>query len=192
MLPTAPYISCEVVSADFARMPLREQMATTLAADVFAGVHGAGLGHGLWLRPGSSLVELLLPQYVMGLFSNLARWIGANYFSWLHDSPEHRAGACLYIEWPSIAPTFDKAVGLARERRHRSLHHDARASELNAGDGTNQSYWRHVGDVLGRRCEGVPRHAPSRGARAARMTNRIVRTALPSGRGAQNRIWKSR
>ena len=75
-------------------MPLREQMATTFGADVFAGVHGAGLGHGLWMRPGSALIEVLLPQYVMGLFSNLARWIGANYLSWLHDSPKQRAGTC--------------------------------------------------------------------------------------------------
>ena len=90
----ASYADFEVVSADFARMPLREQMATTFGADVFAGVHGAGLGHGLWMRPGSALIEVLLPQYVMGLFSNLARWIGANYLSWLHDSPKQRAGTC--------------------------------------------------------------------------------------------------
>jgi len=52
-----------VLTADPGALPIAEQIRLVRGADVLVGVHGAGLSHVAWMRPGScSLVEILPPR----------------------------------------------------------------------------------------------------------------------------------
>ncbi|RAO64780.1 uncharacterized protein BHQ10_000792 [Talaromyces amestolkiae] len=66
---------------DFAVLPLTQQIQIIRSTDVLVGVHGAGLTHGLWLREGSAMVEILPDSFEHKGFRNLAGALGHNYFS---------------------------------------------------------------------------------------------------------------
>ncbi|KUL92052.1 hypothetical protein ZTR_01072 [Talaromyces verruculosus] len=66
---------------DFAALPFTQQIQIVRSTDVLVGVHGAGLTHGLWLRKGSAMVEILPEGFEHKGFRNLAGALGHNYFS---------------------------------------------------------------------------------------------------------------
>ena len=72
-------VHIEVV--DFAPLALPEQLMIVRRTDILVGVHGAGLTHGMFLRPGSTMVEILPPGLDHRGFRNLARLAGHRYFS---------------------------------------------------------------------------------------------------------------
>jgi hypothetical protein len=62
-------------------MDFRAQMRTAQHADALIGVHGNGLTHELWMRPGSVVVELFTPRIGEGfnnwsIFRSMARAMG--------------------------------------------------------------------------------------------------------------------
>ncbi|KAJ2981389.1 hypothetical protein NQ176_g2048 [Zarea fungicola] len=73
-----PHMQLEVV--DFASMPLAEQIKVARRTDVLVGVHGAGLTHAMFMKPGSVLVEILPIDFTHKGFRNLAQMLGHRYF----------------------------------------------------------------------------------------------------------------
>lgn len=55
-----PEIQMQVV--DYAALSLSEQIRISHSTDILAGVHGAGLTHGMFLSPNSTIVEILPPD----------------------------------------------------------------------------------------------------------------------------------
>jgi len=75
------YAHAEIRLVDFATLPLTEQIKTVRDSDVLAGVHGAGLTHGMWLKEHSVMVEILPKGFLHKGFRNLAGAMGHGYFS---------------------------------------------------------------------------------------------------------------
>jgi protein O-GlcNAc transferase len=71
----------KVQSFDFASMSYKEQLEIVQDTDILAGVHGAGLTHGMFLPPGSVMVEILPPGLNHKGFRNVAALRGLEYFS---------------------------------------------------------------------------------------------------------------
>jgi EGF domain-specific O-GlcNAc transferase len=75
------YPHASIRRVDLAGMPFREQVQLVRGSDVLAGVHGAGLTHGLWMRERSAVVEILPEGFMHKGFRNLAGALGHGYFS---------------------------------------------------------------------------------------------------------------
>ena len=80
---------------DFAALPFSEQVKMARATDILVGVHGAGMTQGIFLPPGSTMVEILPPNLGHKGYRNLAKLLGHRYFS------SHG------IEHPTIVKTGD-------------------------------------------------------------------------------------
>lgn len=80
LLAKYPHINAKLV--DFAQLPMQEQLRTVREADILAGVHGAGLTHGMFLpeSPSSAVVEILPPTLKHKGFRNMAKLLGHRYF----------------------------------------------------------------------------------------------------------------
>eukprot|EP00966_Prymnesium_polylepis_P247130 5714981-Prymnesium_polylepis.2 len=107
---------------DFAELTMREQVRATWESDVFSGLHGAGYGNVLWLRPKSAVVEILPIGWAPGLYANLARLLGSTFLAWMNPYPQMQQdfggkGINLSIAWPTLQPTMDEAIEAARRRR---------------------------------------------------------------------------
>jgi protein O-GlcNAc transferase len=76
-----------VRSIDFAAIPYKDQLKAIQETDILAGVHGAGLTHGIFLPPGSAMVEILPPGLNHKGFRNIASLRGHDYFSVHAESP---------------------------------------------------------------------------------------------------------
>lgn len=88
----AKYPSINMQLVDFATMPLSEQIQIGHSTDIFAGIHGAGLTHGMFMPPNSTLVEILPPPLMHKGFHNMANFLGHHYFGTHgseHDSPKN-------------------------------------------------------------------------------------------------------
>jgi protein O-GlcNAc transferase len=70
-----------VQSVDFASLPFAEQLAVARGTDILVGVHGAGLTHGMFMRPGSTIVEIIPQGLEFKGFRNMAKLFNHHYFS---------------------------------------------------------------------------------------------------------------
>lgn len=75
------FSAIEIQLVDFASLSFLEQLKKVRRTDILVGVHGAGLTHGIFLPPGSTMVEILPPDLKYKGFRNLAKMLGHNYFS---------------------------------------------------------------------------------------------------------------
>ncbi|KAK5743477.1 hypothetical protein LTR17_002652 [Elasticomyces elasticus] len=66
---------------DFSQLSFREQLQIARSSDILVGVHGAGLTHAMFLKPSSSIVEILPPTLAYKGFKNMARLCGLSYSS---------------------------------------------------------------------------------------------------------------
>ena len=71
----------KVQSIDFAGLSFPEQLNLARRTDILVGVHGAGLTHSLFMRPGSAMVEIMPENLDHKGFRNLAKLLGHHYFS---------------------------------------------------------------------------------------------------------------
>ena len=71
----------DVQSIDFAAIPYKDQLKIIQESDILTDVHGAGLTHGIFLPPGSAMVEILPPGLNHKGFRNVASLRGHDYFS---------------------------------------------------------------------------------------------------------------
>ena len=74
-----PDVKIDLVS--FASLPFAEQLETVRKTDILAGVHGAGLTHGIFLPPSSAMVEIMPRSLDHKGFRNLAKRAGHQYFT---------------------------------------------------------------------------------------------------------------
>lgn len=79
--------SVKIQTIDFAALPFEEQVRIASETDILAGVHGAGLTHSMFQKPGSALVEIIPRNFNFKGFRNLAKLRGHQYFS-AHASEE--------------------------------------------------------------------------------------------------------
>lgn len=85
-----------VTVVDFVEIPIFEQINMVHGADILMGVHGAGLTHLMFTKPGAVVLEIYpsrLPLdnsfYSGRSFEHLAKLLGKNYFSWTNDDTSH-------------------------------------------------------------------------------------------------------
>ena len=71
----------DIQSVDFANHSFAEQLSLVRRTDILVGVHGAGLTHGMFLTPGSAMVEIIPPGFQHKGFRNLAKLLDHLYFS---------------------------------------------------------------------------------------------------------------
>jgi EGF domain-specific O-GlcNAc transferase len=74
-----PAVKIELVN--FAAFSFTEQLKIVRHTDILVGVHGAGLTHGMFMPPGSTMVEILPPGVAHKGFRNMAKLLGHNHFS---------------------------------------------------------------------------------------------------------------
>ena len=60
---------------------MSDQVRIASECDILAGVHGAGLTHSMFQRPGSALVEIIPNGFNHKGFRNLAKMRGLKYFA---------------------------------------------------------------------------------------------------------------
>lgn len=98
-----PHIT--VRSVDFATLSLQEQLKIVQETDVLVGVHGAGLTHGMFMQPRSTIVELLPSDLNHKGFRNMAMLMDHAYLS-VHSSPKSKTGNDWHGE--DVFVEFDK------------------------------------------------------------------------------------
>ena len=74
-----PAVKIQMVN--FATLSFVEQIRIARRTDILVGVHGAGLTHALFQRPGSAVVEIIPHSLAHKGFRNLAKLLGHGYFS---------------------------------------------------------------------------------------------------------------
>jgi protein O-GlcNAc transferase len=82
---TIPHVKVQII--DFAAISFEEQLQIIRETDVLVGVHGAGLTHGMFLREGSVIVEILPAGLDHKGFRNLAGVMGHTYLSTHASTP---------------------------------------------------------------------------------------------------------
>ncbi|KAH9220726.1 DUF563 domain protein [Leptodontidium sp. 2 PMI_412] len=74
-----PHLKIQII--DFGSISFEQQLRTIRQTDILVGVHGAGLTHGMFLREGSVMVEILPENMNHKGFRNLAGLMGNMYLS---------------------------------------------------------------------------------------------------------------
>ncbi|MCO5611285.1 hypothetical protein L7F22_065537 [Adiantum nelumboides] len=70
-----------IINGTLAHMKLKEQVQAVDDASIIIGVHGAGLTHILFARPGTVVLELLSPLFPRPHYSHISQWMGLDYHS---------------------------------------------------------------------------------------------------------------
>ncbi|RMY97537.1 hypothetical protein D0862_08013 [Hortaea werneckii] len=79
-----PEITMSLV--DYSTMNFKAQLELDQATNILVGVHGAGLTHGMFLPPHSTIAQILPPTVNHYGFENMARFLGHKYYS-THATP---------------------------------------------------------------------------------------------------------
>ncbi|KAI7207544.1 hypothetical protein KC343_g13586 [Hortaea werneckii] len=66
---------------DYGTLDFIAQLETDQTTDILVGVHGAGLTHGMFLPPRSTIAQILPPTLDHYGFENMARFLGHKYYS---------------------------------------------------------------------------------------------------------------
>ncbi|QDS73478.1 hypothetical protein FKW77_009071 [Venturia effusa] len=100
-----PAVKIETV--DFASISFEEQVRISSETDILAGVHGAGLTHAMFQKPGSALVEIIPKDFNFKGFRNLAKLAGQKYFS-AHAMREIKATLYTRSDWQHDDVDFEE------------------------------------------------------------------------------------
>lgn len=82
-------------------LSIEEQIKLIYESSVLIGVHGAGLGHTLLLRSGSTLIELFPSSYKRSPnphFQQFAFWADVHYDRWYSSSPPVKKDEWVYVD----------------------------------------------------------------------------------------------
>lgn len=113
-----PDIKMQVV--DYTPLPFSEQVNVSHSTDILVGVHGAGLTHGMFLPPNSTIVEILPPNLKHKGFENMSKFLGHRHFSRHgseHDSPENNGDwqhDDVFLEKDRFLELMEEAIASAR------------------------------------------------------------------------------
>ncbi|KJX95149.1 DUF563 domain-containing protein [Zymoseptoria brevis] len=109
----------DVHLVDFAALSFKQQLETVASTDILVGVHGAGLTHGMFLKPNSTIVEIRPPVMDHKGFKNMAKFLGHRYFS-EHSVDRDHPGKTgdwhndrVFIEEESLLKVIDEAIASA-------------------------------------------------------------------------------
>ena len=75
------YPNVEINLVNFALLSFAEQLRVIRETDILAGIHGAGLTHGIFLQPSSAMVEIMPFDFNHKGFRNLAKSLRLGYFT---------------------------------------------------------------------------------------------------------------
>ncbi|KAL0478703.1 hypothetical protein AKO1_008312 [Acrasis kona] len=80
-------IPVQVTAIDLGTIGFKEQIEKVRQADIFVGMHGAGMTHVLWMHDESVVVELFPKGWHSSGMRNISKWLGRVYLSWqnVHD-----------------------------------------------------------------------------------------------------------
>ncbi|KAJ3093023.1 hypothetical protein HK102_012232 [Quaeritorhiza haematococci] len=67
---------------DFEEISFDEQLHVIQNTDVFIGMHGAGIAHVVYMRPGTTLIEMFPFGFQKRIYENLAKYVNVRYLSW--------------------------------------------------------------------------------------------------------------
>lgn len=88
----ARFEHAEINAIDFASIPFEKQVKIAWDTDILVGIHGAGLTHAMFMKPGSTVVEIIPKEGGMPAFHNVASMMGMQYFRthglMIEDMPE--------------------------------------------------------------------------------------------------------
>lgn len=85
------YPAIKIDLVDFAEFSFSEQLKIARQTDILVGVHGAGLTHGIFLPPGSTMVEIIPHTLKHKGFRNLAKLLNHHYYS-CHTAEQSKGG----------------------------------------------------------------------------------------------------
>ncbi|OWF44197.1 beta-(1,2)-xylosyltransferase-like [Mizuhopecten yessoensis] len=77
--------STKLTAVQLDDLSMEDQVKLIYNTDILIGVHGAGLGHVIMMRPQSGLIELFPTLYFLFRnkhFEEFANWVGVHYSSW--------------------------------------------------------------------------------------------------------------
>jgi len=72
----------------FEDLDFAEQVRIISESDILIGMHGAGMAHLFFLRPGSTLIEIFPYKFRKSVYQNFAHMIGLTYLSFQNEFPE--------------------------------------------------------------------------------------------------------
>ncbi|VDI50119.1 glycoprotein 2-beta-D-xylosyltransferase [Mytilus galloprovincialis] len=82
-------------------LPIEEQIKLIYETTILIGIHGAGLGHTLLLRSGSTMIELFPSSYKRSPnphFQQFAYWADVHYDRWYSSSPAQKSNEWVYVQ----------------------------------------------------------------------------------------------
>lgn len=119
----------KIQSVDFASISFEEQVQISSETDILVGVHGAGLTHAMFQRPGSTLVEIIPKDFSFKGFRNLAKLAGHQYFS-AHATRDIERSSDAKSDWQHDDVYFEEDRFLhLLEIAIKSLYHRGRRAE---------------------------------------------------------------
>ncbi|KAL0253653.1 hypothetical protein I308_101028 [Cryptococcus tetragattii IND107] len=74
----------EFHNAQMEKLPRVQQFCLALRADIMFGVHGNGLSHQLWMKPGSGVLEIMAEGFARD-YAILAEMMGHEYYAIHHN-----------------------------------------------------------------------------------------------------------
>ncbi|KAK5113352.1 hypothetical protein LTR62_003451 [Meristemomyces frigidus] len=77
----AKHLDIKMALVDYAALSFAEQIKVSHSTDILVGIYGAGLTHGMFLSPHSTIVEILPRTLDHEGFRNMAKFLGHNHFS---------------------------------------------------------------------------------------------------------------
>lgn len=105
-----PHMALEVV--EFESMPFARQLEVVRRTDLLVGVHGAGLTHAMFLRPGAAVLEIQPEGFDHKGFRNLAQMLGLEYSVTHADLQEDSKGGDDRWQMEAVRMEEDKLVDL--------------------------------------------------------------------------------
>ncbi|XP_060073536.1 uncharacterized protein LOC132553315 [Ylistrum balloti] len=93
-----PFENLKAVQLD--DLSVKDQVKLIYHTDILIGVHGAGLGHVILMRPESGLIELFPTSYFLFRnrhFEELADWVGVQYSSWYNSDVFFTDSEWMYV-----------------------------------------------------------------------------------------------
>jgi len=101
---------------ELSELSFSNQLRLMSQVDVLVGMHGAGLTHLLWLRPGAGVLELR-PSPSLGWYSyaHMAKWMGLHFRAW--ESRYEQPGD-VHVDVSAVSAAFGEVAAAVIQTLH--------------------------------------------------------------------------